>query len=99
MVKRNNQPEVQVLVKWANRVEEDATWEYYTELGAQFPNFCLEDKTTFEEGVLSAIDAGTWLGAVGEMFELVNGRESNTHGLCGVNGKMGFTPYEVGEDH
>jgi Chromo (CHRromatin Organisation MOdifier) domain len=95
MVKRNNQPAVQVLVKWANRAEEDATWEYYTELGAQFPNFCLEDKTTFEEGVLLAIDAGTWLGAVGERFELVNGRESNTNGLCGANGKTGFTPYGV----
>jgi hypothetical protein len=60
------------LVKWANGTEDDATWEYYQELGAQFPDFCLEDKAAFEEGVLSAINIGTRLGAVGERIELIN---------------------------
>jgi hypothetical protein len=61
LVKKHNQPAVQVLVKWTNIIEENATWKYYKELGMQFPNFCLDDKQEFEEGVLSVFNTDNWL--------------------------------------
>ncbi|CAN1826128.1 hypothetical protein LINPERHAP1_LOCUS31419 [Linum perenne] len=42
--------ELQLLVAWHYRPNEDATWEDYDCLRAQFPNFHLEDKTSFEGG-------------------------------------------------
>jgi hypothetical protein len=61
---------VEVLVQWANLGEEDATWENFDELREQFPINCLEDKTRFKGGVLSASDA---LVTIMEAFEQVNG--------------------------
>lgn len=39
MVKKNNAVSVEVLVQWANLSPEEATWEEYTHLKAQFPDF------------------------------------------------------------
>lgn len=36
LIKRNNQAVTQVLVKWENLHEEDATWEDYNTLKSQF---------------------------------------------------------------
>jgi Chromo (CHRromatin Organisation MOdifier) domain len=32
LVKKNNQPVVEVLVKWSNLNDEDSTWEEYDQL-------------------------------------------------------------------
>ncbi|KAM7473107.1 hypothetical protein LguiB_020350 [Lonicera macranthoides] len=40
MVKRNNAPMAQWLVQWSHTHPNDATWEDYPVLHAQFPNFC-----------------------------------------------------------
>jgi Chromo (CHRromatin Organisation MOdifier) domain len=53
---KKNQLSVEVLVQWANRAEEDATWEDYQTLSKQFPDFCLEDKINSEGKVLSAAE-------------------------------------------
>lgn len=39
MVKRNNQVVTQILVQWANLAPEDATWEDYSFITSQFPEF------------------------------------------------------------
>ena len=39
ILKRNNQAVTQLLVQWSNLAPEDATWEDYSFLVSQFPNF------------------------------------------------------------
>lgn len=39
IVKRHNQAVVQWLIKWKNRLAEDATWEFAEKIEEQFPNF------------------------------------------------------------
>lgn len=39
MVKRQNRAVTQVLVKWVNQGEEEATWEFLYDLKKKFPNF------------------------------------------------------------
>ncbi|KAJ4807007.1 polyprotein [Rhynchospora pubera] len=53
LVKRGNAPVVQVLIKWSNGTEEDATWEDYARLARNFPQFILEDKESFMGGGMS----------------------------------------------
>jgi Integrase core domain/Chromo (CHRromatin Organisation MOdifier) domain len=52
ITKKNNEPVVQVLIKWVNTVEEDSTWENYQEVANQYPDFILRDKNVvMKEGV------------------------------------------------
>ena len=39
MVKRQGKAAIQVLVKWLNQGEEEATWEFFYELQKKYPNF------------------------------------------------------------
>ncbi len=39
MVKKGNRAVAQVLVRWSNLAEEDATWEDYWVIKAQYPQF------------------------------------------------------------
>ena len=41
MVKHNNRAKVKVLIQWSNLPPEDATWEDYELMQAQFPDFIL----------------------------------------------------------
>ncbi|KAD5508936.1 hypothetical protein E3N88_16639 [Mikania micrantha] len=43
---------LELLISWKNRPLEEATWESYDLLAAQFPFFVLEDKFVFEEGCI-----------------------------------------------
>lgn len=43
----------EVLIKWKNLPEHDATWELYPNIASLFPDFHLEDKVRFIGGVLS----------------------------------------------
>jgi Chromo (CHRromatin Organisation MOdifier) domain len=52
-IKRNNEAIPQLLVKWTNLSEEDASWEDYTTLKASYPDALLEDKQVFEDGGVS----------------------------------------------
>ncbi|GKA86980.1 ty3-gypsy retrotransposon protein [Tanacetum coccineum] len=51
----------QVLVQWAGRSPEDATWEYLSDFRAAYPAYDLEDKVISEEGrndTPGSLDAG-----------------------------------------
>lgn len=41
LVKYKGQPATQLLVQWSNSYPEDATWEWYKQLRAKFPEFGL----------------------------------------------------------
>jgi hypothetical protein len=45
----------QVLIKWLDRDEEEATWEDFSEFIMQFPEFNLEDKVQSLEGSIVRI--------------------------------------------
>ncbi|KAJ4733316.1 polyprotein [Rhynchospora pubera] len=47
LVKHGNAPGVQILIKWSNSSEDDATWEDYEAIKRRFPQFILEDKENF----------------------------------------------------
>lgn len=53
MVKRNNAAEVELLIKWSNFTESDATWEDFHRLKQQFPFFFLGDKELEKKGGVS----------------------------------------------
>jgi RNase H-like domain found in reverse transcriptase/Reverse transcriptase (RNA-dependent DNA polymerase)/Integrase zinc binding domain/Retroviral aspartyl protease/Integrase core domain/Retrotransposon gag protein/Chromo (CHRromatin Organisation MOdifier) domain len=53
VIKKNNQVAVEVLIKWSNLDEDEATWEDYEYIRHQFPNFKLEDKLNLKTGELS----------------------------------------------
>ncbi|KAJ4750063.1 polyprotein [Rhynchospora pubera] len=55
LVKRGNAAAMQVLIKWVNQSEEDATWEYYDAIESKYPQFVLRDKNNFEGGRVSAL--------------------------------------------
>lgn len=40
LVKRFNRAGVKVLVQWSDSIPEEATWEFYDVLQAQYPEFC-----------------------------------------------------------
>jgi hypothetical protein len=50
LVNRKGSPASELLVQWDNLAKEHATREDYSALKAQFPDFCLEDKTSMESG-------------------------------------------------
>lgn len=55
LVKKGNAGIPQILVKWSNLADEDATWEDYSAIQAQIPEFLLGDKSILEgEGVLAS---------------------------------------------
>jgi Chromo (CHRromatin Organisation MOdifier) domain len=56
VLKKNNQVQVEVLVKWLNLDDEEATWESYDELCKQFLTFKLEDKLGLMGGVMSQLE-------------------------------------------
>ena len=41
---------LELLVQWQHRPLEEATWENYDLLAGQYPQFCLEDKASFQGG-------------------------------------------------
>ncbi|KAJ4754640.1 polyprotein [Rhynchospora pubera] len=49
MVKRNNAAVPQLLIKWSNLPEEEATWEDYEQIRKRYPEFSLEDKEDLEK--------------------------------------------------
>jgi Chromo (CHRromatin Organisation MOdifier) domain len=53
LTKRNNKAVTELLIKWSNLEDEDATWEVYEDLVHHFPLNKLEDKLRVEEGILS----------------------------------------------
>jgi hypothetical protein len=44
MIKKGNAAEVELLIRWTNLPESEATWEEYQRLKLQFPYFVLGDK-------------------------------------------------------
>ena len=55
LIKRNNAAVPQILVKWTNLGEEDASWEDYYEIQNRYPQFDLRDKINFKEGRESSV--------------------------------------------
>lgn len=47
MIKRENVPVSQILVKWVNSGQEMATWEDYAFIEAKFPDFDLWGQGSF----------------------------------------------------
>jgi hypothetical protein len=52
-IKRNNVTVLQLLMKWTNLSDDDVSWEDYDVLAKNYPDFILEDKNSFEAGLLS----------------------------------------------
>jgi hypothetical protein len=99
LVKRKNQPATKVQVKWSD-LSDDDTWVEYTELQKLFPEFCLEDKTSFEDGAISCIESENWLGAVRPRFVLVNaGIEHDIIGLCLILSELGLAIKDPDKAH
>jgi Chromo (CHRromatin Organisation MOdifier) domain len=69
IVKRGNAPVAQILVKWSNTTEEEATWEYYEEI-KKYPDFILGDKQSVKEMGVSATSVNELIAVAG--FESVN---------------------------
>jgi Chromo (CHRromatin Organisation MOdifier) domain len=44
IIKRKNEPVVQILIKWENIMGEDSTWEDYGEIANKYSDFILKDK-------------------------------------------------------
>ncbi|KAD2805340.1 hypothetical protein E3N88_38717 [Mikania micrantha] len=51
----NGHSTLELLILWATRPHEEATWEDYDLLAAQYPYFRLEDKSFFREGSIDTI--------------------------------------------
>jgi hypothetical protein len=51
MVKRGNQATTQILLHWKGLTPSDATWEFADDIKYRLPEFSLEDKVVFEEGI------------------------------------------------
>jgi Chromo (CHRromatin Organisation MOdifier) domain len=52
-IKRDNVAVPQILIKWTNLPQKDASWEDYDSIKQRFPNAILEDKNAVEEEVMS----------------------------------------------
>lgn len=73
IVKRNNAPVTQLLIKWTNSSDDDATWEDYTLIKRRFPQFILEDQELLKGGGMSRPRSeGAELGVAVGSFESVN---------------------------
>jgi Chromo (CHRromatin Organisation MOdifier) domain len=55
ITKRNSAAQAEILIKWSNLENDEATWEDYENIRDQFPEFKLEDKLRLMDGVLSYI--------------------------------------------
>ncbi|KAJ4753877.1 polyprotein [Rhynchospora pubera] len=66
LIKKGNVAGVEVLVKWTNTDEDDATWVDYEFLRRRFPQFILEDKENFKKGGVSGTTSVGTEGAIGE---------------------------------
>ncbi|KAL8167278.1 hypothetical protein V2J09_008777 [Rumex salicifolius] len=51
---------LELLIQWANRPTEEASWEEYDMLQQQFPNFQLEDKSNFLGGCNDTVPTKPW---------------------------------------
>jgi len=61
MIKKNDKLHEQVLIKWQGLTIEEATWERYTDMQRQYPNFNLEDKVIFQwKGTMITEKVDTW---------------------------------------
>jgi Chromo (CHRromatin Organisation MOdifier) domain len=56
-IKRGNVAVPQLLIKWTNLSEDDASWEDYSDLVHRFPEAVLEDKNVFEARGVSTPDS------------------------------------------
>jgi Chromo (CHRromatin Organisation MOdifier) domain len=52
-IKRDNTAIPQLLIKWSNLSEDDASWEDYSVIRNVYPDVILEDKNVFEDGGVS----------------------------------------------
>jgi Chromo (CHRromatin Organisation MOdifier) domain len=52
-VKKKNEAKTEILVKWSNVEDEEATWENYEDVCMQFPKLQLEDKLRLKGRPLS----------------------------------------------
>jgi Chromo (CHRromatin Organisation MOdifier) domain len=75
-IKRNNETIPQLLVKWSNLSEADASWEDYDFLKQRFPTAILEDENFFEEGAMS----GEGNAEFSYLTELNNGKDEGRQG-------------------
>ncbi|XP_078173973.1 uncharacterized protein LOC144567682 [Carex rostrata] len=86
MVKKRNMAETQLLIKWYNQPDEEATWEDYKEIEPRFPEFLLKVEKGLKKGGVS--------GAEGELgvinFEPVN--------ILEEEGQLGKKGQETGSD-
>ena len=55
IVKYQNSPRVQILVKWSNTSLDESTWENYDEIERRYPKFLLEDKEAVKANVLKIL--------------------------------------------
>jgi Chromo (CHRromatin Organisation MOdifier) domain len=85
----------EILVKWSNLDDEEATWEDYEYIRNHFPNFKLEDKLNLEERPLSGLDRRQemkkTLETVGVLFEFKSGgcRMDSKHKTANGSSKLG----------
>lgn len=55
----NNKETYEVLIKWQDLLDSEATWEDYEEISGRFPSFHLEDKVRVWAGaILSFLSCG-----------------------------------------
>ena len=50
IVKKKNAAQTQLLVKWKNQSQDDATWEDYESIAQKFPSLICEDTNFLKEG-------------------------------------------------
>jgi Chromo (CHRromatin Organisation MOdifier) domain len=55
LVQKGNEPCTQILIRWSNLPDSDATWEDYLQIRQQFPFFKVEDNLDFERRGMSAM--------------------------------------------
>jgi Chromo (CHRromatin Organisation MOdifier) domain len=90
LVKKNNEARTEILVKWSNLDDDEATWEDYLSLCEQFPEIKLEDKLKKKKGALSRseVEEGICnrLGAVRVSFEFKRDSGAETGFSREING-------------
>lgn len=80
--KRRNEAAAQILVRWSNLTDSEATWEDLDYIRKQFPNFLLEGKELFKEGGMSGANrANLGMTVEKEEFDLVKG-ETKEKGIA-----------------
>jgi len=57
-VRRNNEDQLQILIKWRDLPEFENSWELASEIQQVFPSFHLEDKVLLEgEGIVTPLES------------------------------------------